>query len=332
MLRKSAEAERVAGRALAMTLGIAGALLVAGLMLRLHPRHAIVTPSRTHEGHEPHRRRRPREHVSVASHDELGALARSFNTMAGHLRDLRQSDLGKLVLEQRTTAAAIDWMYAPVLVTDNTGHITRLNRAAEPLFGPGDRLIGRPIAEAVSDSRIAIAVAEVLESQGESRGNELAALLPFLVDGVERSYHLRSTPMRDKDGHLLGAVILLEDVTHLREVDRLKSEFIATASHELRTPLTTLQMGMGLLFEQLSGQVTARQREILAMCREDAARLDRRSGELLDLSRMESGAMTPQPASVPVSRLVRDALGPHGSAWRASSSCCASTSTPRCLR
>ena len=248
MLRKSAEAERVAGRALAMTLGIAGALLIAGLILAFTLATRIVTPVRELTRATSRIAGGDLEStVSVASHDELGVLARSFNTMAGHLRDLRQSDLGKLVLEQRTTAAAIDWMYDPVLVTDNTAHITRLNRAAEPLFGPRERLIGRPIAEAVSDSRIATAVAEVLESEGESRGDELAALLAIQVDGIERSYHLRSTPMRDQDGHLLGAVILLEDVTHLREVDRLKSEFIATASHELRTPLTTLQMGVGLL-------------------------------------------------------------------------------------
>ncbi len=63
--------------------------------------------------------------VSVASRDELGVLAQSFNTMAGHLRELRQSDLGRLVVEQRTTAAAIDWMYDPVLVTDNTAHVTQ---------------------------------------------------------------------------------------------------------------------------------------------------------------------------------------------------------------
>ena len=192
--------------------------------------------------------------VSVASRDELGMLAQSFNMMAGHLRDLRQSDLGKLVLEQRTTAAAIDWMYDPVLVTDNKAHVTRLNRAAERLFGPAAKLIGRPIAEAVADSRIATAVEEVLESGAESGADEAAALLVISVDGGERSYHLRSTPMRDEQGHLVGAVTLLEDVTHLREVDRLKSEFVATASHELRTPLTTLQMGIGLLGEEIAGK------------------------------------------------------------------------------
>ena len=59
-----------------------------------------------------------------------------------------------------------------------------------------------------------------------------------------------------------------------KDADRLKSEFVGTASHELRTPLTTLQMGIGLLEEQISPHGTARQREILAMCREDAARLE----------------------------------------------------------
>ena len=55
------------------------------------------------------------------------------------------------------------------------------------------------------------------------------------------------------DQRLLGAVTLLQDITHLREIDRLKSEFIATASHELRTPLTSVQMGVNLLLEQAAG-------------------------------------------------------------------------------
>ncbi len=55
--------------------------------------------------------------------------------------------------------------------------------------------------------------------------------------------------MHDADGRLVGAVTLLEDITHLSEISRLKSEFIAAASHELRTPLTSVQMGIHLLLE-----------------------------------------------------------------------------------
>jgi PAS domain S-box-containing protein len=312
MLRKSADAERVAGRALVMTVGIAGALVMAGLVLAftfatriVRPVRALTTAtSRVASGDL-------ESAVPAESQDELGTLAQSFNTMARHLRELRQSDLGRLMVEKRTTAAAIDWMYDPVLVTDKTAHVTRLNRAAERLFGPGERLIGLPIADAVSDDRIATAVAEVLESKGHSPGSELSALLQVRVDGVERSYHLRATPMRDEEQQLLGAVVLLEDITHLREVDRLKSEFVATASHELRTPLTTLQIGIGLLEEQLAGKATERQREILAMCREEAARLERLSSDLLDLSKVESGQIALRPVSTPVATLVGDAVEPH---------------------
>ena len=94
------------------------------------------------------------------------------------------------------------------------------------------------------------------------------------------------------------------------EADRLKSEFVGTASHELRTPLTTLQMGIDLLEEQVSVQATPRQREILAMCREDAARLERLVTDLLDLSKIESGRMKPVLARIDAGALVKAALEP----------------------
>jgi signal transduction histidine kinase len=95
-----------------------------------------------------------------------------------------------------------------------------------------------------------------------------------------------------------------------RDADRLKSEFVGTASHELRTPLTTLQMGIDLLAEELSPHATERQREILAMCREDAARLERLVTDLLDLSKIESGRMMPALSRVDAGTLVKAVLEP----------------------
>jgi signal transduction histidine kinase len=95
-----------------------------------------------------------------------------------------------------------------------------------------------------------------------------------------------------------------------RDAERLKTEFVGTASHELRTPLTTLQMGIELLNEQIAPQATARHREILAMCREDAARLERLVSDLLDLSKIESGRMKPVLTPIAADTLVRTALEP----------------------
>ena len=128
-------------------------------------------------------------------------------------------------------------------------------------------------------------------------GEGSAAVVPLHVDGAERSYRIRSTPMYDSDRSLLGAVTLLEDITHLREIDRLKSEFIAAASHELRTPLTSVQLGIHLLLEGTAGELNERQLDILQMCRDDATRLEKLMRDLLDLSKIESGEAAPRFAS-----------------------------------
>lgn len=202
--------------------------------------------------------------AKVDSHDELGLLAAEYNRMAERIRQLRRSDLGKLVVAQQTTEAAIDSLYDPVLVTDAQGCVTKLNPAAEEVFGPEAAYTGKHVEEVVRDSRIAVAVAETLRSQRPVAAEDAAAVLPLRVDGSRRAFRLRTTPMRDGEGHLLGAVTLLEDITHLREIDRLKSEFIATASHELRTPLTSVQMGVHLLLEGAAGELNEKQLEVLA--------------------------------------------------------------------
>jgi NtrC-family two-component system sensor histidine kinase KinB len=107
---------------------------------------------------------------------------------------------------------------------------------------------------------------------------------------------------------LLGAVTILEDITHLREIDRLKSEFIATASHELRTPLTSVQMGVHLLLEGALGELTDNQNEVLQACRQDCERLDKLMRDLLDLSKIEAGESQPQLAPVRARDLITSAV------------------------
>jgi two-component system, NtrC family, sensor histidine kinase KinB len=269
------------------TLLIAGVLVVAGVVLAFWLAQRIVGPIRRLTestvkiaGGDLNAR------VTVESSDEVGILAAEYNRMAESLRQLRSSDLGKLLVAQQTTEAAIDSLYDPVIVTDGDGRVTKLNPAAEEIFG-------MHVGEVARDVRIAGAVAEALESQRPVAAEEMSSVLPLAVAGSERAFRLRTTPMRDNDHHLLGAVTLLEDITHLREIDRLKSEFIATASHELRTPLTSVQMGVYLLLERAAGELTDKQVEVLSACRDDCDRLDQLMRDLLDVSRIEAGESKP---------------------------------------
>ena len=308
MLAKSAAAAGVAELWFYRTLLIAGILVAAGLFLAFFLARRIVEPLRELTattakiaGGDLNAK------VSVTSRDEVGLLAAEYNRMAERIRQLRNSDKGKLLVAQQTTEAAIDSLYDPVIVTDEEGRVTKLNLAAEEIFGSENENTGRHVGEVARDERIAGAVAEALESQQPVAGEGMSSVLPLAVDGLERAFRLRTTPMRDNEKHLLGAVTLLEDITHLREIDRLKSEFIATASHELRTPLTSVQMGVHLLLERAAGDLNDKQVEVLSACREDCERLDKLMRDLLDLSRIEAGESKPELESVKTKDLINAA-------------------------
>jgi len=307
MVAKSEAAAGVAQLWFYRTLAIAGVLVVAGLFLAFFMANRIVDPLRQltattakMAGGDLNAR------VVVSSQDEVGVLAAEFNRMAERIRQLRSSDMGQLLIAQQTTEAAIDSLYDPVIVTDGEGCVTKLNPAAEEIFGSAIENAGKHVGEVARDARIAGAVAEALQSQRPVAGEGMSSILPLAVAGSERAFRLRTTPMRDNENHLLGAVTLLEDITHLREIDRLKSEFIATASHELRTPLTSVQMGVHLLLEGAAGELNDKQAEVLGACREDCERLDKLMRDLLDLSRIEAGESQPELMPIKARGLIVD--------------------------
>src|ERR1700681_894007 len=288
MLAKSEAAADVARRWFYLTLLMAGVMVAAGIWLAFLLANRIVEPLRQLTATTAKIAGGDLDaKAEVNSDDEVGILAAEYNRMAERIRQLRLSDKGKLIVARQTTEAAIDSLFDPVIVTDAEGLVTKLNPAAEEIFGSEKENAGKHVGEVARDTRIAGAVAEALESQRPVAGEGSASILPLDVAGCERAFRLRTTPMRDNENHLLGAVTLLEDITHLREIDRLKSEFIATASHELRTPLTSVQMGVHLLLEGAAGELNDKQAEVLGACREDCERLDKLMRDLLDLSRIE---------------------------------------------
>lgn len=307
MAAKSEAAAGVAQLWFYRTLLIAGLMVAAGIALAFWLANRIVEPLRALTATTSKIAGGDLDaKAEVNSEDEVGILAAEYNRMADRIRQLRLSDKGKLIVARQTTEAAIDSLFDPVIVTDAEGLVTKLNPAAEEIFGSEAENAGKHVGEVARDARIATAVAEALHSQRAVAGEGSASVLPLAVDGSERSFRLRTTPMRDNEKNLLGAVTLLEDITHLREIDRLKSEFIATASHELRTPLTSVQMGVHLLLEGAAGELNDKQTEVLGACREDCERLDKLMRDLLDLSKIEAGESQPELLPIKARALIND--------------------------
>ncbi|MCC7261822.1 MAG: HAMP domain-containing histidine kinase, partial [Candidatus Latescibacteria bacterium] len=139
-----------------------------------------------------------------------------------------------------------------------------------------------------------------------------------LEGGAEVRYLLFSiTPVHLRPDEMVGVVLLLRDVTRLKEVERLKSQFVMTASHELRTPLTSIGMSIELLLEGATGQLDERQNQLLAAAHGEVHRLKHLVEELLDLEKIQTGRIDMEFDRVPVGMLcerVRQIFGPQAAA------------------
>jgi len=105
----------------------------------------------------------------------------------------------------------------------------------------------------------------------------------------ERSYRLRTTPMRDSEGRLLGAVTTLEDVTSLQDTDRFKTQFIAVASRKLKDPLLRLRRSLYALNQGFGGELRPLQAEIMSNASGEAERLEDLMSDLIEVAELDSG-------------------------------------------
>lgn len=234
------------------------------------------------------------QHIDVSSKDEIGLLATEFNRMLVRLRDLRKSDYGRLLIEQKKSDAVIDSICEPVIVTDSRDRVIKINRAARQLFGSlhGGNGHAMDLERFEGGERILRAVRNALSMQrpvGAVGSDGGAAVVPIKVAGAERDFRLRATPMRDSEGRLIGAVTLLEDITAMTEVDKLKTEFVSVASSKLAEPLNALRLALHAVIEGYVGEMTDDQQEMVALARDNADKLEELMSDLLELAEIDSG-------------------------------------------
>ncbi|HWA10385.1 MAG TPA: ATP-binding protein [Opitutaceae bacterium] len=221
--------------------------------------------------------------VPVTSRDEIGQLAKAFNTMAGHLRAYREATLAKVLRTQRTMEATLTSAPDPVFVISRDGTHTVRNPAAEQLVQAYGFDQGFP-------SALAEPLARVMATGDHYLPTDYGRAVPLRVAREDRHYLPRILAIGDKLTEFKGAAIILQDVTKFRLLDDAKTNLVGTVSHELKTPLTSLRMAIYLLLEQNVGALAPKQRELLETARDDADRLLRILDNLLDLTRLEGGA------------------------------------------
>jgi two-component system phosphate regulon sensor histidine kinase PhoR len=235
------------------------------------------------------------------STDEIGTLGRSLNVMAGRLREKIQD----LEQEQAKVTAILDAMVEGVIAVDGHEHILLMNERARAMFalGPG-RGEGKPFLEVIRNADLH----EIFRAQ-LAGGAEAAPVRREVVLTSPSTRVLGVNAVRlALAGDRPGLVMVLHDVTALRQLERVRTEFVANVSHELRTPLTAIQ---GYLETLLSGALEEPEnaRRFLEIVLRHSERLGRLLNDLTDLSNIELGKVTLQREQVQLDEVVASVLG-----------------------
>ncbi|HMA81972.1 MAG TPA: histidine kinase dimerization/phospho-acceptor domain-containing protein, partial [Candidatus Binatia bacterium] len=312
MVRKSGEVRRTAERMNTITISVALAALALGLLVSTFLTRRMLQPVlELSEATRKIGEGRFDARAHVRGNDELAQLARDFNAMAGRLAEYRKSSLGDLLQAHLSMQAAIDSLPDPVVIFNVDGNLQNVNLAAETLLGVRTDSGSKESLKNVETSTRAVLErirSHVLSGKGTfvPRGFEDAVQLTTLLG--DRYFLPRGAPVYETRGVIVGATVILQDVTRLRRFEELKSDLVATVAHEFRTPLTSLRMAVHLCTEQVAGPLTDKQAELLHSAREDCDRLQGLIDDLLDMSRIESGRVELFPLPTEAASLITAAV------------------------
>lgn len=175
-----------------------------------------------------------------------------------------------------------------LIVTDSRGCVVLMNRVAETIFALGNWSPGDSLGEIINNPELLEKIALAEERLGAGLSGEFDLLYSRTPDSEQQIYSARTSRLRVGDGEPRGLVILLQDVTKIRGIERMKSEFVSMAAHELRTPLTMI-LGYAELLQQRRTFSEAEQLEFLGIINEKAVALSAIVDDLLDVTRIEEG-------------------------------------------
>jgi len=236
---------------------------------------------------------------------EFNLLGRHLENMGRQLSTLRDTNVERIVAEQRRTTAVLDSIDDGLVIFSDQGLIERINAVAERQLGvePG-AVVGHGF-EAVGDESIARHIRQVLAS-----GEFIDIGRPeFRIqhDGEERTIAYSLHRFVESQSDRIGVVMVLRDVTVQHAFDKMRSEFVMRASHELRTPIASIRMGLSLLGEKIDFAEGSRERELYQTVQQEITRMIGLLTDLLDLSRMRVGQQKFEPAPTNIVEMLNEA-------------------------
>ncbi len=309
IVRANREAEESAKQSAFIIIGAAAINLALSLIAALSTTRTVVRPLlRLTNSVRAIGSGRLDQKIDVSSNDEIGVLSVEFNKMTERLRAFEQLNINAIISEKTRGEAILESISDPIIVTNEAGAVLRMNHAARALalLDAGTDVTTRPLADVLPDESWARHVGPHEPERDLSHED----FLQLERDGHVSYYRPVRRAVKGGGGAMAGVVTLFQDVTRFKQIQQMKSDFLAAVSHEFRTPLTSISMTVDILQQGLLGPLNERQTDLLEGAKTDTERLKKLVEELLALSKLESarGSVAADPVSL--RRVVEDSLRP----------------------
>ena len=201
--------------------------------------------------------------------------------------------LQDIATERTRLKTIVNHLAGGVLVTDKNKNIILYNPTLLKMLGyGGDTLDDQPLHALTTDEKLTSIIDGILElNKGEFKVLSTEIELHESGEALSNQSYLRAqaVPFQNRLGEILGSVTIIDDITHLKELDEMKSTFVSMVSHEIRSPLSTVLSQIKILMDGLAGELGPKQADILGKISRKVQGLVELSNELLDLSRIEAG-------------------------------------------
>jgi two-component system phosphate regulon sensor histidine kinase PhoR len=220
-------------------------------------------------------------------------MAKNVGSIIANLQLYRE-----VVEEREELIQTLESLSAGLVLVNADGRISQMNNSARAIFGYTDSPIGKDYHEIMKAKEIA----EMFNS-ANSGGEGGTTDFSIHHGGAERIYQLNGAQVKYEDGRNLGVVLIMSDVTELKNIEKMKSGFVAMASHELRTPLTAIKGFSSTLLDGIDDDIYDKndQKEFLTIVVGECDRLRRLIDDLLNTSRIEAGeSLTPDYTEFPL--------------------------------
>lgn len=290
---------QVVGR---MILGLVALLLVSGSVSYVSSRRITMPVQKLRHWAENLARGQFEHRLSLPEPTEIAGLTQALNSMADQLEERIQ-----VITRQRNEQRAIlESMVEGVLAVDADEHIINLNASAARMLGiDEEQARGKWVQEAIRNSDIERFIRTTLERKLPAE----AEVMLLDIHGSERHLQAHGTVLSDDHGESLGALIVLNDVTRLKRLERIRRDFVANVSHELRTPLTSIKGAIETI-QTAALNDRAQAERFLDIALNHVNRLNAIVDDLLTLSRIEKEA---EEQEIPLeSSRIRDVLTAAG--------------------